>query len=106
MNRTATFELTLTRFIRAPREKVFDAFVTEAGMKGWMCPRGMTIPEMKLDARVGGGFRLTMRARDGEQFSAQAHYRELTRPERLVYNWQWVGEGMPNMETLITVTLA
>ena len=34
MNRTATFELTLTRYIRAPREKVFDAFVTEAGMKG------------------------------------------------------------------------
>jgi glutathione S-transferase len=106
MNRTATFELTLTRFIRAPREKVFDAFVTEAGMKGWMCPRGMTIPEMTLDARVGGGFRLTMRARDGDQFTAQAHYREIARPERLVYTWQWVGEGMPNVETLITVTLA
>jgi glutathione S-transferase len=106
MNRTATFEMTLTRFIRAPREKVYDAFVTEAGMKGWMCPRGMTIPEMKLDARVGGGFRLVMRAKDGEQFTAQAHYRELARPERLVYTWQWVGEGMPNMETLISVTLA
>lgn len=106
MNRTATFELTLTRFIRAPREKVFDAFVTEAGMKGWMCPRGMTIPEMKLDARVGGGFRLTMRAKDGDQYTTQAHYREIARPERLVYTWQWVGEGMPNVETLITVTLA
>jgi glutathione S-transferase len=106
MNRTATFELTLNRFIRAPREKVYDAFVTEAGVKGWMCPRGMTIPEMQLDARVGGGFRLTMRAKNGEQFTAQAQYRELARPERLVYTWQWVGEGMPNMETLITVTLA
>ena len=106
MNRTATFELTLTRFIRAPREKVFDAFVTEAGMRGWMCPRGMTIPEMTLDARVGGGFRLTMRAKDGDQYTAQAHYRELARPARLAYTWQWVGEGMPNVETLITVTLA
>lgn len=106
MNRTATFELTLTRLIRAPREKVFDAFVTEAGMKGWMCPRGMTIPELKLDARVGGGFRLTMRAKDGDQFTAVSQYREITRPERLVYTWQWVGERMPNMETLITVTLA
>ncbi|MDH4324826.1 MAG: SRPBCC domain-containing protein [Betaproteobacteria bacterium] len=106
MNRSATFELTLTRFIRAPREKVYDAFVTEAGMKAWMCPRGMTLPEMKLDARVGGGFRLVMRAKDGDQFTAQAQYRELARPERLVYTWQWVGEGMPNVETLITVTLA
>jgi glutathione S-transferase len=106
MNRNATFELTLTRFIRAPREKVFDAFVTEAGMKGWMCPRGMTIPELKLDARAGGGFRLTMRARNGERFTAQAQYREIARPGRLVYTWQWVGEGMPNVETLITVALA
>jgi glutathione S-transferase len=106
MNRTATFELTLTRFIRAPREKVFDAFVTEAGMKAWMCPRGMVMPELKLDARVGGGFRLTMRARDGDQYTAVAQYREIARPEKIVYTWQWEGEGMPNVETLISVTFA
>lgn len=106
MNRTATFELELKRFIRAPREKVFDAFVTEQAMKAWMCPRGMTIPEFKLDARVGGGFRITMRAKDGERYSAAAQYREIARPERLVYSWQWVGEGVPNVETLISVTFA
>jgi glutathione S-transferase len=106
MNRAATFDLTMTRSIRAPRERVFDAFVTEKAMRAWMCPRGMTIPELKLDARVGGGFQLTMRARDGDQYTAVAKYREIRRPERLVYTWQWVGEGMPNMETLITVSLA
>ncbi len=106
MNRAATFELTLNRHIRAPREKVFDAFVTEQAMRAWMCPRGMTIPELALDARVGGGFRLAMRARDGDTFRARASYREIVRPERLVYTWQWVGEGMPNIETLITVTFA
>jgi len=106
MNRTDKFEMTLTRFVRAPREKVFDAFVTEQGMRGWMCPRGMTIPELSLDARVGGGFRLAMRARDGEQFTAVAQYREISRPERLVYTWQWVGEGMPNVQTQITVSFA
>jgi glutathione S-transferase len=71
-----------------------------------MCPRGMTIPVLKLDARVGGGFSLTMRARDGSQYTAISRYREIARPERLVYTWQWVGEGMPNVETLITVTFA
>jgi glutathione S-transferase len=106
MNRAPTFELTLSREIRAPRERVFDSFVQQSVMREWMCPRGMTIPALEVDARVGGGFRLTMRARDGDQFTAVATYREITRPARLVYTWQWVGEGMPNVETLITVTFA
>jgi glutathione S-transferase len=106
MNRAQTFELTLERTIRAPREKVFDAFVSEAAMRQWMCPRGMTVSALELDARVGGGFRLTMRAKDGEQFTAMASYREIARPARLVYTWQWVGEHMPNVETLITVSFA
>ena len=106
MNRAPSFELQLSREIRAPREKVFDAFVTEAAMREWMCPRGMTVPALELDARVGGGFRITMRARDGEHFTVQASYREIARPERLVYTWQWLREGMPNVETLITVTFA
>lgn len=106
MNRAATFELTLNRHIRAPRERVFDAFVTEKAMREWMCPRGLAMAELELDARVGGGFRLAMRARDGDTYRAVASYREIARPERLVYTWQWVGEGMPNLETLITVTFA
>jgi glutathione S-transferase len=103
MNRTATFDLTLKRFIRAPREKVFDAFVKAEHARNWMCPRGMTIPVAEFDARVGGTYRITMRARDGEQFTAGGSYREIARPERLTYTWAWQGEGMPNLETLITV---
>ena len=104
MNKVATFELTLKRSIRAPREKVFDAFVTPALMKQWMCPRGMTLPEAKADPRPGGRFSVTMRARDGDQFTAAGEYREVKRPERLVYTWQWQGENMPKVETLITVS--
>ncbi len=106
MNRSAAFELTLSRFIRAPREKVFDAFVTEQGVKSWMCPRGMGIPEASVDACVGGKYRVTMRSRDGESFTAGGVYREVERPKRLTYTWAWEGEGMPNMETLITVSFA
>ncbi|MDX1374903.1 MAG: SRPBCC domain-containing protein [Burkholderiales bacterium] len=105
MNKAATFELTLSRTIRAPREKVFDAFVSPALMKAWMCPRGMTIPDASADPRPGGRYSVTMQARDGERFTAAGEYREVRRPERLVYTWQWQGEGMPNVETLITVSL-
>jgi glutathione S-transferase len=104
MNKVATFELTLERSIRAPREKVFDAFVTPALMKRWMCPRGMTVPEASADPRPGGRFSVTMLARDGDRHTAAGEYREVQRPERLVYTWQWQGEGLPNVETLISVT--
>lgn len=106
MNRAATFDLTLKRHIRAPREKVFDAFVTAEHARQWMCPRGMTMPVSEFDVRVGGKFRITMRARDGDQFTAGGTYREVARPERLSYTWAWQGEAMPNVETLITVTFA
>jgi glutathione S-transferase len=103
MNRPATFDLEMSRFIRAPRAKVFDAFVTRDALAAWMCPRGMRA-EPTVDARVGGRYRLVMHARNGETFIVGGVYREIARPERLVYTWQWEGESMPRAETLITVT--
>ncbi|NRF67065.1 SRPBCC domain-containing protein [Aquincola sp. S2] len=101
-----TFELTLTRFIRAPREKVYDAFVTPSLMAAWNCPRGMVV-EASAEAHVGGAYRLQMRARDGTRFEVNGHYVELKRPERLSYTWTWAGGGpMPEgLQTLIEVEL-
>jgi glutathione S-transferase len=99
-----TFELTMSRFIRAPREKVFDAFVTPSLMAAWQCPRGMQA-EATTDARVGGAYRVDMRARDGSRFAVGGRYVEIKRPERLAYTWQWEGDNspMPGVETLIEV---
>lgn len=105
MNAPERFELQQTRFIRAPREKVFDAFVEEKALRAWKCPRGMSIPEGHSDARSGGSWQVTMLARDGSRFVVGGTYRELRRPERLVYSWQWQGNGspMPGVETLVEV---
>jgi glutathione S-transferase len=107
MNAPERFELQQTRFIRAPREKVFDAFVNEQALRAWHCPRGMTVTEGRSDARSGGQWQLAMVARDGTRFAIGGSYRELKRPERLVYTWLWQGEGspMPGVETLIEVDL-
>ena len=53
---TATVTLELTRTIRAPREKVFDAFVDESQLAKWHCPRGMAVASAQVDLRVGGCF--------------------------------------------------
>jgi glutathione S-transferase len=107
MNAPELRALQLSRFIRAPREKVFDAFVTESLMCAWHCPRGMTVASASADARVGGAWRIEMVARDGTRFAVGGRYRELARPQRLVYTWQWEGDmpNMPAVETLIEVRL-
>ena len=102
-----TFELTLSRFFRAPREKVYDAFVTPELMSAWQCPRGMTVVEASADAHVGGTFRVQMRARDGTRFAVGGQFVELDRPGRLSYTWAWEeGSPMPaGMRTLIELDL-
>lgn len=104
MNKVATFDLTVTRFIRAPREKVYDAFVKPEILKLWYGPRGMTIPEAALDARVGGRYRITMRARDGETHVVAGEYLELQRPARIVHTWTPEGGPVPRLDTLVTIT--
>jgi len=99
------FTLHLTRFIRAPREKVFDAFLDEALLARWHCPRGMTVASSTVDARVDGAWRLDMRTHDRSGHAVGGRYREIRRADRLAYTWQWEGEDtpMPGLQTLVEI---
>jgi glutathione S-transferase len=102
----ATFELEMTRFIRAPREKVFEAFTDEAAMAAWHCPRGLHVGEVSADARVGGRYSITMVTRDGVVHGSAGIYQVIERPSFLAYTWTWDGEGdVAARTTLIEVTL-
>ena len=107
MTEAATFHLEMTRQIRAPRERVFDAFTDQAALAVWHCPRGMRVLEAHADARVGGRYRLVMGARDGEQHVVGGEYQKIDRADFLAYTWQWEGGTAlpPGMRTLIEVTL-
>lgn len=105
MNRE-TFELQMSRFIRAPREKVFDAFVDPSALAAWHCPRGMSVPEVSADPRVGGSYRIVMQRRDGARHVVVGSYRELRRAEFLAYTWCWEEGAMPtDVQTLVEVRL-
>jgi len=102
----ATFELEMTRFIRAPREKVFDAFTNEAAMAQWHCPRGLHVGEVSADVRVGGRYRITMVTKDGTVHSSHGIYQAIDAPSFLAYSWSWDTEGdAAARTTLIEVTL-
>ncbi|WP_104656627.1 SRPBCC domain-containing protein [Ralstonia insidiosa] len=106
MDRAATFELEMTRHIRAPRERVFDAFTDQAALAVWHCPRGMGVVEARADARVGGQYRIVMGGRDGSKHIAAGEYQSLDRANFLAYTWWWEAGSMPpELKTLIEVTL-
>ena len=96
--------LELQRRFRAPREKVFRAWTDPAELKKWWGPAGYETPEVEVDLRVGGRYRLAMRKEPGgEVFYLNGAYHEVTPPERLIYTWSWEGKEMDSTETLVTV---
>src|SRR5438067_9987127 len=72
-----TFDLTITRTIRAPREKIFEAFIKPELARKWFGIRGFTITRADIDARVGGHYRMTMQPRNGDAYNVIGEYREI-----------------------------
>ena len=89
-------KLQLTRVFDAPREVVYRAWTDPNQFKQWFgaaaCD-GATLESVKVDARVGGKYRLQMRMPDGEYFTSVGVYREVAAPERLVFTWQFEKDG-------------
>jgi uncharacterized protein YndB with AHSA1/START domain len=51
--------VTLHRVLRCPPDRVYRAFTTPAAMAKWLPPFGFTGTVHEMDARVGGGYRMS-----------------------------------------------
>ena len=106
MNETANAEKTqlkLVKFVRATREKVFQAWTNPQHVSRWFAPGAMTVPSAEVDARVGGSYRIQMKNADDETFTTTGVYKEIVPNEKLVFSWGW--EGPERYESLVTVKL-
>lgn len=99
---SAEREMVVTRVIAAPRELVFDAFTDPAHIAEWWGPNGFTTTIHARDVRVGGVWRFTMHGPDGTNYNDTITYREITRPERIVYLHEGDEEQNLSFETTIT----
>jgi uncharacterized protein YndB with AHSA1/START domain len=101
MNPTANIkenhlQLQLTRVFDAPRELVFQAWTKADSFAQWFgaaACEGGALQSVKLDARVGGKYRLQVRRADGEFYTTVGTYREVKPPERLVFTWAFEKDG-------------
>jgi uncharacterized protein YndB with AHSA1/START domain len=93
-------EIMMTRVFDAPRDLVFEAHTSCEHMTNWWGPRRYEVADCELDFRPGGKWRIVHRA-PGEEHVFSGEFREIVRPERIVWTLEWGGlPGHVSVETL------
>ena len=96
-------EIVMTRVFDAPRDLVFEAHTSCEHMSNWWGPRKYEVASCEIDFRQGGAWRIVHRGPDGEEHGFRGEFREIVRPERLVWTFEY--EGMPGHVSVETLTL-
>lgn len=92
------------RVLRAPPERVYRAFLDPDAMAKWLPPDGFTGKVIEMDARVGGGYRMSFTNFTTQQSHAfGGQYLELVPNEKLAYTDRF---DDPNLPGLMTTTVA
>ncbi len=95
----------LHRVIRAPAERLYRAFLDPDAMAKWLPPHGFTGKVHQMDARVGGGYRMSFtNFGTGKSHSFGGTYIELRPNERLRYSDKFDDPALPG-EMQVTITL-
>ena len=91
------------RVFRCPPDRVYRAFIEPAAMCKWLPPHGFVGQVQSMDARVGGGYRMTFtNFRTGASHSFGGTFVELKPGERLVYTDRF---DDPNLAGEMRVTI-
>ena len=100
-----TSTIRLHRVLCAPPERVFKAYLDAEAVAKWLPPHGFTCKVDKMDATVGGAFRMTFtNFSTGNSHSFGGEYRELVPAEKIVYTDMFEDPDLPG-EMVTTVTL-
>ncbi len=103
MTPTATSTVRLHRVLKAPADRVYRAFLDPKAMVKWLPPHGFTGEVHRMDARVGGGFRMSFtNFGNGQSHSFGGTYIELTPHERIRHTDQFEDPNMPG-EMQVTI---
>ncbi|MGH2691584.1 MAG: SRPBCC family protein [Actinomycetota bacterium] len=96
-------EIQMTRVFDAPRDLVFEAHSSAEHMEKWWGPRKYETVSAEVDFREGGTWRIVHRGPDGEEYGFHGEFREIVRPERIVWTFEF--EGAPGQVAVETLTL-
>lgn len=97
-----TGTIRLHRVLRAKPERVYRAFLDAAAMAKWLPPYGFTCTVHKLEARVGGAYKMSFtNFTTGQGHSFGGTYRELVPFEKIRYTDSFDDPNLPGeMQTM------
>jgi len=78
-------EFTFSRTFNAPLDKVWNAYSDLDALSKWWGPKGFQWIDGKLDFKPTGVFHYGMRSPTGEETWGKFVYREIVKPERLIF---------------------
>jgi uncharacterized protein YndB with AHSA1/START domain len=95
----------LHRVVQAPAERVYRAFLDPDAMAKWLPPHGFVGKVHEMDARVGGGYRMSFtNFCTGTSHSFGGTFVELQPNQRLRYTDRFDDPSMPG-EMPVTISL-
>ena len=95
----------LHRVLRTSPEKLYRAFLDPDAMAKWVPPHGFTGKVHQMDARVGGGYKMSFtNFGTGKSHSFGGKYVELTPHSRIRYTDKFDDPNLPG-EMSVTISL-
>jgi uncharacterized protein YndB with AHSA1/START domain len=85
--------IVITRLLAAPRRLVWQAWTDPRHIAQWWGPNGFTTTIHAMEVKPGGVWRYIMHGPDGTDYPNKIVYREVIKPERLVYDHSGEDEG-------------
>jgi uncharacterized protein YndB with AHSA1/START domain len=79
--RIAMSEFTVTRTLKAPRERVWQVLTQPGHFEGWLPAKPGTAV---LDVRTGGSWQATVISSNDDEIALTGRYDEVSEPDRLV----------------------
>lgn len=99
----ANRDLTISRVIRAPRARVWQAWSEPDHLKVWWCPKPWTTEVRAFDMRPGGAFHTFMSGPDGDTSDNPGVFLEVVPQERIVFT-SVLGEGWRPITSWLPMT--
>lgn len=87
------------------RTRVFAALTEPDQLARWWGPHGFSVPELVLDLRPGGAYRIAMQPPEGDPFHLEGAFVEVDPPRRLSFTFNWDPPHADDRETRVTLTL-
>jgi uncharacterized protein YndB with AHSA1/START domain len=95
--------LTLKRRLKAPAEKVYEAWTQPAQMMRWWGGNNEASRTAETDLKVGGRFKVGFKGDNGEQHDVTGIYKEIVPNRKLVFSWAW--RTTPERESQVTIDI-